>query len=134
MASGDGERERERAMRLALVPGVAYVAAATAGEVAVDGGPLVVLTIPVLAAGSAIFVAAPAFVALAAARHWLVRAVVLAVVTATAAVAGVLVTTSDDAQAGLAVPWVPYVALPLALAAWLGHAVVAARRRRSAPT
>ena len=60
------------------------------------------------------FVAAPAYLPLAAARHRLVRIAVLVVMTATAGTAGVLVVASDDAQAGLAVLVVSYVALPLA--------------------
>ena len=60
-----------------------------------------------------VFVALPALAPLAAARRrWMVNAVVV-LTTAAAAVAGVLVATTDDAQAGLAVLWVPYVALPL---------------------
>ena len=120
-------------MRLAVVPGAAYVVGATAGDIGTrGGGPLLALSIPALAVGSAIFVAPPAYLAIVVARHPAVRWAVLAVVTAAAAVAGVLVATTDDAQAGLAVLWVAYVALPLALAVWLGQRIVAARRVRRA--
>lgn len=126
---GDGDGERDRAVRLSVVPGAAYVVAATAGDITTRGaGLLLALSVPALAVGSAIFVAPPTFLAIVVARHPAVRGAVLVVVTAAAAVAGALVATTDDAQAGLEVLWVAYVALPLALAVWLGQEVAAARR------
>jgi hypothetical protein len=71
------------------------------------------------------FVALPSLLALAAARTRLTRLVVLMVMTGVAAWAGVSIVTTDDAQAGLAVLWVPFVALPLATVAWVGHNVAA---------
>lgn len=57
----------------------------------------------------------------------------LVVLTAVAALSGFLVATSNDAQAGLAVLLVPYVALPLAAVIWLGEAVAASRRATLQP-
>ena len=57
------------------------------------------------------FVALPSAVALLAAKRGWMRAAALVVMTAVAAVAGVLVMTTDDAQAGLAVLWVPITAI-----------------------
>lgn len=69
------------------------------------------------AAFSLAAVALPSALPLAAARHRWVKLLVLVVMAATAALAGVLVVTTDDAQAGLAVLFVPYGAVPLALGA-----------------
>jgi hypothetical protein len=117
------------------VPGSAYVVAATvSGSLTARGDAPLLLTVVGLAGGSACFVVPPAFVALVVARHRAVRQAVTAAVTGAAVLAGVLVATTDDAQAGLAVFWVSYVALPLALVVWLGDKVVDARRRRAGST
>jgi hypothetical protein len=60
------------------------------------------------------FVAAPSMLPLLVTRPGAMRKVVLGIMTATAIGAGIGVATIDDAQAGLAVLWVPYVAVPLA--------------------
>lgn len=75
------------------------------------------------------FVALPSFLPLAVARHRATKIVVLALMTSTAVIAGVLVETTDDAQAGLAVLWVPYAAVPLAAAIWIGQSVVTYRQQ-----
>lgn len=72
-------------------------------------------------------VALPSMLALLAARAGVMQIVVLVLLTLVAAVAGVLVMTTDDAQAGLAVLWVPYAAIPVAAVAWVGQAVAARR-------
>lgn len=69
------------------------------------------------------FVGLPSVFPFALARHAWVRAVVLLAMTATAATAGALVVTTDDAQAGLAVLIVAYVGVPLAVVIALGHAI-----------
>ena len=76
------------------------------------------------------FVAVPAFGAIIAGRSWATRVVVTAVMTVVAAGAGVSMATSDDAQAGLAVLWVPVVAVDLAALVLVLGAVV--RRREHA--
>lgn len=81
---------------------------------------------------SLFFVGIPSAVPIAAARRAPLLLISLVVMTATAAVAGVLVVTTEDAQAGLAVLWVPFVAVPMAAAIWVGRAV-AARRRAPRP-
>jgi hypothetical protein len=65
----------------------------------------------------------PCALALAAARPGPLRCAVLAVLTAVSVVAGWLVATTDDAQAGLAALWVPLVAVPLAIVVFVGQAV-----------
>jgi hypothetical protein len=67
---------------------------------------------------------------LAVSRHVVAFAGVLVVMTCVAAVAGYLVVTIDDAQAGLAILYVSYVALPLAMAVGLIQAVVGGAERR----
>jgi hypothetical protein len=136
MPSGDGWAERKRsALRSAWVPGSAYVVAASvSGSPTARGDAPLLLTVVALAVGSVCFVVPAAFVALVVARHRAVRQAVTAAVTAAAVLAGVLVATTDDAQAGLAVFWVSYVALPLALVVWLVDEVVDARRTRAGTT
>jgi hypothetical protein len=46
-------------------------------------------------------------------------------------IAAVLVVSSDDAQAGLAVLLVPYVAVPLGTAVWVAQTVLNARKTAS---
>ncbi len=110
-------------MVASLVPWAAFLLAATLARVWADGTSLsrarLVAVSPVYLA----FVALPSLLPLAAARPGLMRLVVLLVMTAVAAIAGVLVATNDDAQAGLAVFLVPYVALPLSVVLWLARAV-----------
>ena len=76
------------------------------------------------------FVALPSLAPIVAARARRTRLIVVVVMTAVAAAAGVLVATSDDAQAGLAVLWVPFVAIPLAVVLWVGKRVA---DRRATP-
>ncbi|MFN0030390.1 MAG: hypothetical protein ACKV2O_24820 [Acidimicrobiales bacterium] len=66
---------------------------------------------------------------ISAAPAGLAPAAVTGVMTAVALAAGVLVTTSDDAQAGLAIFLVPYVAVPLALLIGLARVTVGPLRR-----
>lgn len=79
------------------------------------------------------FVALPSALPIAAARAGVMRLGVVVVMTAVAAVAGVLVVTTDDAQAGLAVLLVPMVAIPLGLVLWIGYAVTARRPTAGPP-
>ncbi len=79
------------------------------------------------------FVALPSLLALAVARRRLMWISVVIVMTAVAAAAGILVATTDDAQAGLAVLLVPYVAVPLAGVLWIGEAVAARRTAMARP-
>ncbi|MDQ3978400.1 MAG: RDD family protein [Actinomycetota bacterium] len=76
------------------------------------------------------FVALPSLAPIVVARASLTRLIVVVMMTAVAGTAGALVATSDDAQAGLAVLWVPFVAIPLAAA--LGVAQRVAERRATA--
>jgi hypothetical protein len=69
------------------------------------------------------FVGLPSVFPFALARLVWVRAVVLLVMTATAATAGALIVTTDDPQAGVAVLIVAYVGVPLGVVIALGHAI-----------
>ena len=111
-----------------LVPWASFLLAATVFDILGDhtSAPLVGL-----AASSPFylaFVALPSLLALAAAPPGRMRLSILVVMTAVAAVAGVLVATIEDGQAGLAVLLVPYVGLPLAAVTWLARSVSNARR------
>ena len=77
------------------------------------------------------FVALPSLFALAAASPGWMRVTVLTAMTAVAMIAGVLVGTSDDAQAGLAVLLVPYVGVPLGAVVWVARTAMNARRTAS---
>lgn len=79
------------------------------------------------------FIALPSLAPVVAARPGMPRVVVAAVMTAVAAISGVLVATSDDAQAGLAALWVPLVALPLAAVLWMGWVVIDRRAAFAEP-
>jgi hypothetical protein len=77
------------------------------------------------------FVALPSLFPMAAASPGWMRVSVLTVMTAVAVVAAVLVVTSDDAQAGLAVFLVPYVGVPLGTVVWVAQTVLNARKTAS---
>jgi hypothetical protein len=104
-----------------LVPWAALLAAVTL----VDGPPA---EPGVVAAPYLVFVALPSFLAALAGRSAAVQVLVLVVLTAVAAWAGVEMATTEDAQAGLAVLLVPFVALPLGVAVAVGSEVAAVRR------
>jgi uncharacterized RDD family membrane protein YckC len=89
------------------------------------------LALIVVSPGYLVFVALPALLPLVAAPPGRVRMTVLAVMTAVAVVAASLVTTSDDAQAGLAVSYVPYVGVPLGALIWITRTTVNARQHAS---
>lgn len=80
------------------------------------------------------FIALPSMLPLAAARARLIWLAVLVVMTGVAGLAGVLVVTTDDGQSGLAVLWVPFVAIPLAGVLWIGQAVAARHAIARHPT
>ena len=77
------------------------------------------------------FVALPCLLPLAAARAALTRLAVLVVLTSVAAWAGWQMATIDDGQAGLAVLFVPFVAIPLGVVLWTVEVIVAHRRGRA---
>jgi hypothetical protein len=78
------------------------------------------------------FVAVPAMAAIAAGRTLVTQLVITGVMTEVAAYAGYQVVTIDDGQAGLAVLWIPVVAVPLGTVVWVVEAV-AARRTEARP-
>jgi len=122
------------AVLASLIPWAAFLLALALGDVGVDSGWISSDGLGTAAPAALGFVALPAALPLVAARTGLLRLGALVVMTAVAVVAGVLVVTTDDAQAGLAVLWVPMAAIPLAVVLWIGHAVAsnrAAVRERS---
>jgi hypothetical protein len=120
--------ESPRAAALAsLIPWFAFLVAASVADAWVDDRSGSLAGLAAAAPLYLGFVALPSMLSLLAARTAVTRLIVLVVMTAVAAMSAVLVATSDDAQAGLAVLWVPYVAIPLAVLLWVGHAVAARR-------
>jgi hypothetical protein len=108
-----------------LIPWAGFLAAVEVADLSVEnkstslGG--LIASAPVYLA----FVALPSLLPLAVARRGLVWISVVIVMSAVAVAAGILVMTTDDAQAGLAVLWVAFVAVPLAGVLWIGEAVAA---------
>lgn len=117
---------------MAAVPWAAFTIAIAVVGPLYDDGPTsiagLVMTAPIYLA----FVGASSWLPLAATPAGRGRLAVLAVMTAASVTAGVWMVSSDDAQAGLAVLFVPYVGVPLAIAAWIANAVLVARRARRA--
>jgi hypothetical protein len=72
-------------------------------------------------------VSGPCLVPVSVAKRGIVRWCTTAIMSVVSVIAGVLVITTDDAQAGLAVLWVLYTALPLAAAIGVGQAIAAAK-------
>nr|MDQ3642461.1 hypothetical protein [Actinomycetota bacterium] len=109
-----------------LVPWLALLIAA---EIA-DDGPAFVRA-PAAGLLYLGFVAWPCLLPLAAARAVATRLAVLVVLTSVAAFAGWQMATIEDGQAGLAVLFVPYVAIPLGVVLWTVEVIVAHRRARA---
>ncbi len=114
---------------LSLLPTAAFIIAMVVGvqfstykHIAVSG------TVPQLII-SVMFVSGPSLVAVSVAKPGIGRWCATAIMTVVAAIAGVFVITTDDAQAGLAVLWVLFTALPLAAAIGIGQAIAARRSR-----
>lgn len=107
-----------------LIPWAAFIVV-----VAVDAAPAI--NLPAAAAIYLVFVALPSAVPVAATRSRSALLAALVVMTAVSPFATIGMTTSDDAQARLAVLLVPYVALPLGTAIWVAQAVP--QRRAAAP-
>ncbi len=123
-----GRGESPGAAALAsLVPWAAFLLAATVADTWVDGRSGSLGGLAAAAPFYLGYVALPSMLPLLAARTSTTRLVALAVMTAVATASAVVVATHDDAQAGLAVLWVPYVAIPFAVVLLVGHAVVARR-------
>jgi hypothetical protein len=114
---------------LSLIPCSAFLAAATLTDIiAVDDKSTSISRLAAAAFSAlALFVALPSTLPLAAARSGRTRLLALVAMTVVSAVVGVVVTASEDAQAGLALLWVPLVALPLAAVIWVGEGVAASR-------
>ena len=113
-----------------LIPWAAFLFAMVAADLFVDYKSTSLVGLVASAPAYLGFVALPSLLPLIAARRGVMWVAVLVVMTAIAAVAGVLVVTTEDAQAGLAVLWVPLLAVPMAGILWIGQ--TAAERRPNA--
>lgn len=111
-----------------LIPWAAFVAVTWFGDRSTSISHEAAAALSLLA-----FVALPSALPVAVARARSLRLVAVAVMTAVAAIAGIAMTASDDAQAGLALLWVPLVALPLAAVIWVGERVAASRAAELQP-
>lgn len=116
-----------------LVPLVAYLAAIAVADRGVEQRSVPLIGLVAAAPVYLGFVSLPSLLPLLAARTAGLRLFAVLVMTGVAGTAGVLVVTTDDAQAGLAVLIIPYVAIPLAGVLWVASAVVAARRPLTVP-
>jgi hypothetical protein len=118
-----------------LIPWAGFIAAAALTDV-VRGDPTATSISDVARAAPSLlaFIALPSALALLVARTRALRLLALLAMTAASATAGVAVTASDDAQAGLALLWVPLLALPLAAVLWVGQTVAASQGRDRATT
>lgn len=119
------------AIPASLVPCAAFVLAMVITDKVVDAKSLSSEGLPALVPYCLGFVALPSALPLAVARRHASRILVAVALTLVAALAGALIVATDDAQAGLAVLWVPLVAVPLAVVVGLAQAL--AGRRRSSP-
>ncbi len=102
-----------------LVPWLALLVSITVADYATNDHSVSLVGLAFAAPFSLGFVALPSYFPLAAASPGWMRRLVLAVMTAVATFAGVSVVTTDDAQAGLAVLWVPLVAVALGVVLWV---------------
>ncbi len=116
------------AARASLIPAAAFLVAAAVADMWVHH-EFSAIGLAAVAPGSLVFVALPAMVPLVVARAGATRAGVLIVMTAVATISAVLVVTTDDAQAGLVVVWVPFVAILLAAVVRIGQALAVRRNR-----
>ena len=124
------DENQRAALAASLVPVAAFIAAVLVADVwfGYTSGSLrgLVSSLPFLVAT----VAAPSFLAINAARDRSRRIMVTGIVTVTAITAAVFAVTSEDAQAGLWVLLVAYVAVPLAVVVWAYEAIREGRRRQ----
>jgi hypothetical protein len=130
----DGAARRVRwVLAGSLLPWAAFIVTTVVADERYDGGTVALARVAAAAPWYLMFVAVPSAMPIAVSRHRVTRGAATVVMTATAAVAGALVVASDDAQAGLAVLWVPYVAMPTAVVIGLAQAVAACFRPPQPP-
>ena len=108
---------------LSLVPWAAFVVSTPAAVPFVAHRSLDWERVPGSALGYLPLVALPCALPIAVARPGWMRAVSVVLLTGVSAVAGVLIVAIDDAQAGFAVFYVPYVALALTVLVGIARAV-----------
>jgi hypothetical protein len=113
---------------LALVPWAAFLLVLVIAGPA-EGEPIRPDGVARASAGYLLFVALPCLFPLAVARPGWQRGAVITAMTVVAVLAAVAMVTSDDAQAGLAVLIVPYVARPLGAVPLVGRAIASRLHR-----
>lgn len=105
----------------AVLPLAAFYVGMAAGDPVAAHASVVWRAVPASVPLHALFVSLPALLPVAVARGRRARSAVLGVMVLTAGAAGFAVVATDDAQAGLAVFLVGYVAFPLAVAILVGR-------------
>lgn len=115
------------ALVASLVPTAMFMAAVAIADVSGDLRSVSALGLLAAAPVYLLWVSLPSLLPISATRSLVARAGVTVIMGGVAAWAGVLVVRTDDAQAGLAVLLVPYVAVPLGLALWISRSVAERR-------
>lgn len=122
---GHDQTRLQRSVLASLIPWAAFLAATVVADRWVEYKSTSLAGLAAAAPLYLGFISLPSLLPLVVARRGAAWIAVLAVMTAVAVAAGVLIVTTDDAQAGLAVLWVPIVAIPLAGVLWIGEAIAA---------
>src|SRR5687768_8761901 len=116
---------------LALIPWVVFLVSVPVGALFTDYQSVDVPDFLSSALFYVGFVSLPSLLPIAVARAGPTRVAATAVMSIVAGVSGVLIATTDDAQAGLAVLIVAYVAIPLAVILWIAKLVMRRGEARS---
>ncbi len=124
------EYQLSEALRLAVIPWLAFELTLASSVVWRPYNRFSWLGLALSAPGYLVFVGLPAWAPIAVSTSRATRRVVLTIMTATSACAAYLILTTEDAQAGLAVLIVWYVAIPLLVVVVAGQAVVDWMSRR----
>lgn len=118
----------------ALVPWLAFLVATTLTNIVADDEFFAFAGMIVTAPFYLVLVGGPSLAVAVAARHRRVATAGAVVMTAVATYAGFAMAASDDAQAGLAVLYVPMVGVPLAVLTWIGESLAGRRAADRART
>lgn len=121
-----GAASRIAAYLAALVPWLAYITAMAIADRWVDFRSVTLAFVIRSTPFTLVVIALPSLGVIAAARTVVARRAATVIMTAVSVYAGIAVIATDDGQAGLAVLWVPIVALPLAVILLIGGGIVEA--------
>lgn len=117
------------ALLASLFPTAAFIAAVAITDVWVDFRSVSLRSLLAAVPFYLVAVSVPSLLPISATKSSAARVTVTAAMCVVAACAGVLAIRTDDAQAGFAVFYVPYVAVPGGLVLWIGRSVAERRRR-----